>query len=142
MSGSEPLLITAESLRRRDEWRLYPTSAVAWEESADENEGIGFDNLDPSAMARAFIVAHAGWPEIIAWYREHLGALGWQGREVSPHAWWKWTHQARNREQISVLDRSSVTLPSFVPVLEPGATLYELLFTARGEGLETGSPDA
>jgi len=66
MPDPDRTAITAESLKAREEWtRGFPDAELAWEETADEGKGIGFDGLDPSAMVRAMyrvLVELPGWP--------------------------------------------------------------------------------
>jgi hypothetical protein len=140
MADPRPAPITADSLRRRNEWATtFPGSSVVWEEADDEGVGHGFDGLDPSAMVRALFRTAAPWPEVLWWYRDALESRGWQGREVKPWRWWEWTSADRPGERFDVLDRGrwpkrGEDLPGWpTPEENAGMTGYEVLFTARGD---------
>jgi hypothetical protein len=101
-------------------------------EEADEGKGIGFDGLDPSAMARANYRTTATWPDVLGWYREHLGSLGWEGKAVRD-TWWEWTNPTHRGERFDLLDRTWVpdNLRAYV---DPSAQfVYEVLFRVRGD---------
>lgn len=135
VTDMEPRPITADSLRRRDEWQAaFPGATVVWEEAADEGKGIGFDGLDPSAMMRAFFATAAPWAEVLAWYRSVLEPRGWRDREVKPSTWWEWTSAERPGERIDILDRGRwKRVPGWpVPEERIGQLGFEVLFTARG----------
>jgi hypothetical protein len=135
VSGIDPKPITAESLRRREEWQaVFPGSTMLWEETADEGKGIRFDGLDPSAMMRAFFATAAPWAEVLDWYRAVLEPRGWQGREVKPPTWWEWTSAERPGEKIEILDRGRwKELPGWpVPEERIGQLGFEVILTARG----------
>jgi hypothetical protein len=44
---------------------------------ANEGDGIGFDGLDPSALAERMFEARGDLNAMLAWYDEQLRALGW-----------------------------------------------------------------
>ena len=146
MTGLDPQPISADSLRRREEWQaVFPASRMLWEETADEGKGIGFDGLDPSAMMRALYATASPWAEVLAWYRSILEPLGWQASEVKPSTWWEWTSAERPGERIDLLDRGRwEQLPGWpVPEEQVGQLGFEVLFTARGPfSAAMGSPDA
>ena len=146
MIGVDPLPITADSLRRRDEWQaVFPASTVVWEETADEGHGVGFDGLDPSAMMRGLFATTSHWSEVLYWYRSSLELQGWRGREVTPGTWWEWTSAERPGEKIDLLDRGVWRqLPGWpVPEERVGQLGFEVVFTARGAFSTTmGSTDA
>ena len=135
MGAADRPLITAASLRARDEWsRGFPGAAVAWQDEANEGDGFGFDNLDPSAMVRAYMRTVAPWSAVLHWYRDQLAALGWAGRAVQDDSWWEWVSPARPGGHFDLLDRGRSSVPTIVARIE-GTTLYEILFTAgRGDG--------
>jgi hypothetical protein len=135
VTGVDPQPITAESLRRRDEWQAaFPASTVVWEETADEGHGIGFDGLDPSAMMRALFATRSHWSEVLYWYRSHLELHGWRGSEVQPGTWWEWKSAERPGEKIDLLDRGVWRqLPGWPSAEEHVGQLgFEVIFTARG----------
>ena len=137
-----PPKITAASLNAREEWhRRFPGADVLWEEMVDEGRGIGFDGLDPSAMARAMSRTSAGWMDVLAWYQNHLESLGWIGTQVKD-TWWDWHHPTRPGEKFELLDRSYV--PEALRPYAPPSTgqLFEVLFTARSSADPEPSTDA
>jgi hypothetical protein len=145
VTGIDPRPITADSLRRREEWQAaFPGSVLIWEETADEGQGIGFDRLDPSAMMRAFFATSATWTEVLEWYRSILDPRGWEAREVKPATWFEWTSTERPGERIDLLDRGRwEQLPGWpVPEERVGQLGFEVLFTARGAFSAMGSTDA
>jgi hypothetical protein len=141
MGAADRPLITAASLRARYEWsRVFPGAAVAWQDEANEGDGFGFDNLDPSAMVRAYMRTVAP-SAVLHWYRDQLAALGWAGTAVQEDSWWEWVSPARPGERFDLLDRGRSSVPTIVARIE-GTTLYEILFTAgRGDG-STGAVNA
>ena len=139
----DPQPITADSLRRREEWQNpFPSATVVSEETADEGHGIGFDGLDPSAMMKALFATDSHWSEVLYWYRSHLELNGWQGREVKPGTWWEWTSAERPGEKIDLLDRGHWRrLPGWpLPEKRVGQLGFEVYFTARGPFSATNSP--
>jgi hypothetical protein len=69
---------TAAQLRSRPEFAAHPPeTTVLSSEGADEGERHGFDQLETAAFASEYDRSASTWPEIEAWYRAHLGALGW-----------------------------------------------------------------
>jgi len=127
--------ITAASLRAFDVWQApFPGSILAWEEEADEGDGIGFDGIDPSAMVRALFRTHASWDEVLEWYRKRLDAFGWQGREVKPHAWWVWWPTSHPGTRFDVMDQGQTAQHPGWPVPEElvGMTAFEVLLRASG----------
>jgi hypothetical protein len=131
----DPRPITADSLRRREEWQaVFPTSRMLWEETADEGRGIGFDGLDPSAMVRALFATPSTWDEVFGWYRSVLEPLGWQASEVKPTTWWEWTSVERPGEKIEMLDRGRWEQHPGWPIPEEqvGQLGFEVIFTAHG----------
>jgi hypothetical protein len=132
MEAADRPLITAASLRARDEWsRGFPGAEVVWEEEADEGIGIGFDGIDPSAMMRAFCRTKSTWPEVLEWYQTVLGSLGWVGAAVRSDWWWEWTAPELPGERFLVMDRSRV--PEFLQAwaVPQDTMLYEVLFRVR-----------
>lgn len=70
---------TSDDLRATPEGRLVYPGAVELERSgADEGEGTGFDQLDPSAVAETQVRTTDTWSDIVRWYEEQLDALGWR----------------------------------------------------------------
>lgn len=70
---------TSDDLRATPEGRLVYPDAVELERSgADEGEGTGFDQLDPSAVAETQLRAVGSWSDIVRWYGQQLEALGWE----------------------------------------------------------------
>jgi hypothetical protein len=57
--------------------RHPPQTTVLSTEGADAGEPHGFDQLETAAFASEYDRCAATWPEIEAWYRAHLGTLGW-----------------------------------------------------------------
>jgi hypothetical protein len=117
-------------MQARDEWQLtFPGAEVVWEDLADEGQGIGFDGVDPSAMARTYLRVDADWSVVLAWYQTRLAAFGWNGVEVR-NTWWRWHHPDHPGERIDLLDRSS--MPDGWPITpDPSGPLtYEFLFRA------------
>ena len=97
--------ITAAALRQRAEWKsTFPGASLASEEEADEGVGIGFDGIDPSAMARAFYLVREPFDVVIDFYQSQLAPLGWVGRKVEPHEWWSWRRPAEAGVRFDVLD--------------------------------------
>ena len=142
MTGSDPAPITAALLRARPEWqRGLPNPKLVYEEMADEGEGIGFDNLDPSAMARVWLQTPLPWSDVLSWYRELLSGLGWTSRVVRDDWWWEWTRESSPREPFILMDRGRTAIVGS-PVPDPGTTLYELMFTARGASPTSRHADA
>ena len=135
MTGVDPRPITADSLRRREEWQAAcPASTIVWEETADEGKGHGFDGLDLSAMVRVFYATASTWAEVLSWYRSVLEPRGWQGREVRPPIWWAWTSTDRPGEKIDVLNRGRwEELPGWpLPEERIGQLGFEVVFRASG----------
>jgi hypothetical protein len=68
--------------------RLHHPAAVDVDHrGANEGDGIGFDNHDPSAMAeRIFAVPDTDLHDVLRWYEQELVGLGWSiqppGRDV------------------------------------------------------------
>jgi hypothetical protein len=142
VAGVDPPPITAASLRARPErQRGFPGASVAYEEEADEGVGIGFDGLDPSAMARAFLRTPAPWPDVLRWYIELLAGLDWESRVVRDDWWWEWNLPSSPGEQFMLMDRGRTQIPGLV-VPVTGTTMYEVLFTARGAHSAARSADA
>jgi hypothetical protein len=70
---------TSDDLRATPEGRLLYPGAVALEQrGADEGEGTGFDQLDPSAVAETQLRAAGTWSDVVTWYGQQLDALGWR----------------------------------------------------------------
>ena len=135
MADASQPLITAASLRARDEWNQgFPDATVAWQQEADEGVGHGFDGLDSSAMVRAWMQTVAPWSAVLDWYQGHLASLGWQGTAVKDDWWWEWASTGRSGEQFLLMDRGRSSVPTIVAPVA-GTTLYEIMFTAgRGQG--------
>ena len=70
---------TSDDLRATPEGQLVFPGAVELERSgADEGEGTGFDQLDPSAVAETQVRAPGTWSDIVTWYDRQLVALRWR----------------------------------------------------------------
>lgn len=75
-------MITQQELLSRPEAQLaFPGSVLLYQQGADEGEGCGFDNLDPSAMVDLWRRTPAAEAEILVWFATRLDALGW----IEPH---------------------------------------------------------
>jgi len=123
-------LISADSLRLREEWRsAFPGAPVVWEETADEGVGHGFDGIDPSAMTRALYRTSSAWANVLDWYQRLLTARGWDGAAIR-ESWWRWGRADRPGERFDLINRSYV--PEHWPVrVDPAEDLaFEVLFRA------------
>ena len=70
---------TSDDLRATPEGRLVYPGAVELERGgADEGQGTGFDQLDPSAVAETQLRVAGTWSDIVTWYGQQLDALGWR----------------------------------------------------------------
>ena len=133
MTDPDRAVITAESLRAREEWtRGFPDADVVWEEIADEGKGIGFDGLDQSAMVRAMYRTRALGAEVLQWYRESLESLGWVRREPRRATWWEWRLPAQPGARFDVMDHGVVEAHPGWPVPQGilGMTVFEVMFRA------------
>jgi len=125
--------ITAEALRQRAEWQAtFPGASLAGEEEANEGVGIGFDGLDPSAMARGFFRTTQPFDAVIRWYASRLELLGWVGQRVGGHEWWSWQRPAEPGVRFDVLDGGvDRELPGWpIPKELIGVRQFQVLFRA------------
>jgi hypothetical protein len=119
-------MTTSQDLHDRPEAQLaYPSSAMLYEQSADEEEGHGFDNLDRAAMIDRWYRAAADGAAILAWYAHQLDDLGWSKTAFSAGA------------EMLTFTRGSERLSVVITTTGPG--MWSPTGTGTGTGSETGT---
>ena len=88
--------------------------------AADEGEGTGFDNLDPSAYAERVFTASVSLDDVLLWYRQQLLSLGWQETLAEPEVR-QFTRDADEFLQVQVL-----------PLQETGCWSWSRYYTRSG----------
>jgi hypothetical protein len=135
--------IRAATLSATVEWRtVHPGAEVVWEESRDEELGLGSVDFDPSATIVRWFQVDEGWIAVAGGYRQRMGDLGWDESEKINGQWWASSRRDQPGDTFDLILRKAgpgMVLPAGI---REGSTVFEVRFV-RGRcsyGLE--SPDA
>jgi hypothetical protein len=107
MASDRTRELTKQEVERLPETSLVPPAArVVFSDATGTWEGCGFDNLDKSASSDRYFEGPCRFSEVLRWYEEQLGLLGWPpGSAVNAANGTRWHHWELGIERIDLIDR-------------------------------------
>jgi hypothetical protein len=121
--------IRAATLSATVEWRtVHPGADVVWDDSKDEELGLGLVDFDPSAyVCRWFQVADA-WTAVADGYRRRMAGFGWSEQEPILARWWRWSHADRPGEVFDLILRTRGPGMFWPAAIREGMTVFEFRY--------------
>jgi len=121
--------IHAATLSATVEWRtIHPGAQLVWEESHDEELGLGIVDFDPSAYVRQWFQVADPWPAVAYGYRRRMDGFGWREREQIPDVWWEWSHPDRPGDRFDLILRKPGPGMFWPAGIRDGTTVFDLRY--------------